>query len=263
MVTTQYDICNMALSEIGTQSTISSFTDGSNEAIQCGLWYDTLRKRLLRAAQWGFARTQATLAQVADAIPDNTSPYPYLFSYTYPSDCLKLRYILATPITTNGAPPPDLLVSPSAWYTPSRSNRFIVANQVISTVQTKVILTNVGWVNVSPNNGAIGVYTQDVTNVALFDELFIGALASALAFKLCIPLSGNVGMRDSFAKAAQDAIDQARAADGNEAIPSGDVRVDWMEGRGIGSPFGYGFTGINGSAWGQCWGGYDNMNWGS
>jgi hypothetical protein len=95
------------------------------------------------------------------------------------------------------------------------------------------------------------------------DELFIGALASALAFKLCIPLSGNVGMRDSFAKAAQDAIDQARAADGNEAIPSSDVRVDWMEGRGIGSPFGYGFVGGANGCWGQWFGGYDSMNWGA
>jgi len=262
-MTTNIDICNMALSEIGTQSTIAALNEQSNEAIQCNLWYDTMRRRLLRAAQWGFARTQVTLTQVADAIPDNTSPYPFLFSYTYPTDCLKLRYILATPITTNGAPPPDLLVSPSAWYTPSRANRFLIANQVISTVQTKVILTNVGWVNTTPNDGAIGVYTQDVTDVGLMDEMFIGALASALAYKLVIPLSGNVGMRDEFAKNAQATIDQARAADGNEAIPSSDIRVDWMEGRGIGSPFGYGFAGLGGSPWGQCWGGYDSMNWGS
>lgn len=262
-MTTKYDICNMALSEIGTQSTIASFTEQSNEAIQCALWYDTMRRRLLRAAQWGFARTQVTLTQLADAVPDQTAPYPYLFSYAYPSDALKIRYILATPLTTTGAPPPDLIVSPSTWFTPSRANRFIIANQVISTVQTKVILTNVGWVNVVPNTGAIGVYTQDVEDVGLMDEMFIGALASALAYKLVIPLSGNVGMRDGFAKAAQDTIDQARAADGNEAIPSSDIRVDWMEARGVGSPFGYGFSGGNWSAWGSCWGGYDSMNWGS
>lgn len=262
-MTTDIDICNMALSEIGTQSTIASFAEQSNEAIQCALWYDTMRKRLLRAAQWGFARTQVTLTQVADAIPDNTAPFPYLFSYAYPDDALKIRYILQTPITTNGAPPPDLVVSPATWYTPSRANRFIIANQTIGMATVKVILTNVGWVNIDPNTGAIGVYTQDVIDVGLMDEMFIGALASALAYKLCIPLSGNVGMREEFKKSATDTVMEARAADGNEAIPSSDIRVDWMEGRGIGSPFGYGFAGLGASQWGAWSGGYDNMNWGS
>lgn len=264
-MTTKFDICNMALSEIGTQSTIASFVEESNEAVQCALWYDTMRKRLLRAAQWGFARRQVVLTLLGDLIPDDSSPYPYLFKYRYPSDALKIRYILCPPPVLNNsvAPSVGLPIGPPSWLAPSRANRFIVASEVIETVDTKLILTNVGEINdvLADAGGAIGVYTADVEAVGVFDELFIGALASALAYKLCIPLSGNVGMRDGFAKAAQEAIMEARAADGNEAIPSTDIRVDWMEGRGIGSPFGYGTVG--GSAWGQWWGGYDNMNWGS
>lgn len=267
-MTTSIDIANMALSEIGTQSTISSFADGSNEAVQCNLWYDTLRRRLLRAAQWGFARRQVALTILGQLITDQTSPYPWLFKYAYPSDALKVRYILAPPPPFNNtvAPAVGLPVGPAPWLSPSRFNRFIVASEVISSVDTKLILTNVGIPNetLADAGGAIGVYTADISDVGVFDELFIGALASALAYKLVIPLSGNVGMRDGFAKAAQDAIDTARAADGNEAIPTSDVQVDWMQGRGVGSPFGYGFLGgVSGSPWGSWFGGYEPMNWGA
>lgn len=264
-MTTDIEICNMALSEIGTQSTIATLAENSNEAIQCNVWYNTLRKRLLRAAQWGFARQQVVLTLLGDLIPDNTSVYPYLFKYAYPTDALKIRYILQPPPDFNNtvAPSVGLPIGPPSWLSPSRANRFIVGSEVISMVNTKLILTNVGTPNstFADAGGAVGVYTADVEDVDLFDELFIGALASALAYKLCIPLSGNVGMRNEFMKSAQDAIDQARAADGNEAIPSSDIRVDWMDGRGIGSPFGYGAAA--GSVWGSWNGGCDNMNWGA
>lgn len=253
------DICNQALSEIGTQSQISSFDDGSVEGQQCALWYDSLRKRMLRTAQWGFARRQVTLTQLGDLIPDQTSPYPYLYKYAYPADALKIRYILAPPITINNsiAPSVGVPVGPPQWLSPSRANRFIIAGDVDDLGnQIKVILSNVC--------NAIGVYTADITDPNIFDDLFSGALASALAYKLCIPLSGNVGMRDEFAKAAEFAILQARVADGNEAIPSSDIRVDWIETRGVGSARGAGlFNAAGANGWGSCFGSNENMAWGS
>lgn len=253
-------ICNQALSEIGTQSAIADLMEASAEGQQCALWYDDLRKRLLRTAQWGFARRQVVLTQLGDA-QDLTAPYPYLFKYAYPSDALKIRYLLAPPVPppTGSTNPPVVGVSVPFpfWMSPSRANRFMIASDVDSEGNSrKVILSNVC--------AAIAVYTADEQNPDVFDDLFSGALSSTLAYKLCMPLSGNVGQRDQFARSAQAAILEARAADGNEAIPSSDVTVDWITTRGIGSGIGAAaFTLAGGSGWGSWYNGNDNMNWAS
>lgn len=251
------EICNRALSELGTQSFIASLDEGSNEAAQCKLWYDNQRQGLLRSAPWGFARRQLVLSQIGDLYPDATSPYPWLWKYAYPADCLKFRYILAPPIIPAGSiTPPQVGVGiQGPWSaTPSRSNRYIITADVDTFGnQTKSLVSNIF--------AAIGVYTLDVTNPDIFDTSFESALAASLAYKLCIPLSGNVGMREQFREAARDAIMNARANDGNEAIPTSDHVVDWMAVRAVGGwdgTFAY-----QGSSWGQCTASWDNFNgWG-
>ena len=263
MANSPIDIANMALAEIGTRSSITAFDDGSVEGYQAGLWYDQLRQMLLRTAPWGFSRGQLVLTQLGDLVPDATAPYPYLFKYAYPPDCLKFRYVLAQPILppiSGQITPPVVgaaIIGPT-WLGPSRANRFVVASDLADDgTQSRVLLSNAA--------AAIGVYTRDVTNVAMFDPLFIDALVAAMAFKMVIPLSGNVGEKATFAQTAQRAILDARVADGNEAVPSSDIVVDWITTRGVGSVWGYGGFGVGGpygSDWGQCYGGYDNMNWG-
>ena len=259
MATSAVQICNLALSEIGTRSSIASFDDGSEEGYQCGLWYDQLRQTLLRTAPWGFARGQLALTQLGDLSPDNTSPYPNLFKYAYPADCIKMRYILCPPPTFTGVISPPVTgvpVSGPTWMTPSRANRYMAAADVDANGnQIKVLLCNVYQ--------ALGIYTRNITNVALFDPLFVDALVAALALKMVIPLSGNVGQKQAFMQSAEMAITAARVADGNEAIPRADHSVDWITTRGVGSVFGYGPGLIdNYSTWGNWYAGNDDMNWG-
>lgn len=258
-MTSVIDICNMALSEVGNRAQmITSLDEASEEANQCQLWYDTLRRRLLRTAPWGFCRYQTSLAQLGDLLPDGTSPYPWLYKYAVPSDCIKVRYIVDPPVVPIGVievPPTSLVVSYTGWLAPSRSNRYMIASDVNEENQRRnVIIANV--------QGAIGVYNGDVTDPNLFDDLFIGALASALAYKLCMPLLGNVGERQSLAASAEDAILKARVADGNESVPRADIQVDWITTRGVGSPFGYGM-GPAGAAWGQWNCSWEDMSWSS
>ena len=256
-MTTSVDICNRALSEIGTRSTISSLTDGSTEAVACSIWYDTTRKQLLRKARWGFARTQATLTQVGDLYPDNTSPFPELYAYTYPPNCLQLRYIICQPtyVTATGGAFVNTGNWESGWGQPSRNNRFIVHLQTDgSGNQSKLVLANI--------YNALAIYTADVQNTEFFDELFTQALVSALAFRLVIPLSGNVGMRNEFAQAATEAILEARAADGNEAISSTDHTPDWMKTRFIGGSYGWNPYSIEGN-WGMWTESCGDAAWGA
>lgn len=232
-MTSPVDICNAALSLMGSRSTITNLNEGSAEAINCSIWYDRLRKQLLRSAPWGFARTQVLLTQLG-SLAASTAPYPWAYKYSYPNDCLKLRYIL---------PQPSDPTQVTCW-SPSRAYRFLVANDPSG----RVLLSNVF--------SAIGVYTKDEGNPAMFDPLFEGALIALLAAHLVIPLSGNANMRAQFIQLARDTITEAKVADGNEAIPTSDFTPDWIAARGA-SSFAPAIFDL-----GQWYSGYDNMSWG-
>lgn len=254
-MTTPTDICNRALSEMGTQSTIASLSESSPEAVQCALWYTTLRQQLLRMANWGFARRQVVLTELGN-YADATSPYPWLYKYAYPSDCIKFRYTIAPPYpAVNPSVAPQVGVGPvGPQWGPSRACRFLIDEDVDgSGVVTKTIISNVSQ--------AIGAYTMDVVNPDRWDSLFEGAMVAALAYRLVIPLSGNVGMRQDFAASAERMIIRAQVADGNEAVPSSDHTVDWIEARGCGYPGGYAY-GQGLAGWGSWYGSNDAMNWG-
>lgn len=256
------DIANRALSEIGSRTLISSFTESSPAAAQCRLQYDAVREQVLRAAPWGFTRktvTLTTLGQLLTTPPG--SPYPWLNQYLYPPDCIKFRYILVNPaafVTTTNVP--DVSVARPLfvpWTMPNRAWRFTVAMDDSTTPPRRVLLSNVP--------SAIGVYTANVEDPDLWDPLFTDAFVMALANKLVIPLSGNVQMKQQYAQLAEQAILKARVADANEALPRADVTVDWMVTRGIG--YG-GFNGVGAGVgygvydgWGQCYSGYDDVSW--
>ena len=260
MTTSIVDICNRALSRIGTRSTIASLDEGSAEANACQLWYDELRQQLLRVAPWGFSRATIVLTQLGDLIPDNTAPSPWLYKYAYPSDCAKFRYVLPPPIlpSTNLAPNVGS-VQPSQWAQgPSRSNRYVVGTDVDGNGnQITVLLSNLYQ--------ASGVYNREVTDPNQFDALFRGALTAALAYNLVAPLSGNVGQMESLAKEAERAILQARTADANESITRSDHTPDWIATRGLGGPWGV-FPYVGGSeagwtGWGNRNCGWESMSW--
>lgn len=260
------DICNRALSEMGKSIVISSLDDPGPAATQCKLHYNAIRQQLIRAAPWGFTRktvTLSTLGTLAENPP--TAPYPWLMKYAYPADCIKMRYILPPPVWAEGlqdsevpdTSPGNALLVP--WCSPSRQWRYLVAFDDTVVPARRVVLANVPQ--------AWGVYSADVTDTNLFDPLFQDALAMALAWKLVIPLSGNVKMKQDFYGFASQAVASARAADGNEAIPSTDHSVDWITTRDIGAGWGYatsfnGITpGLASTGLGEWYSGYDNSAW--
>jgi hypothetical protein len=254
-MTQDVDICNRALSEIGARAVIQDLaTDTSSAAMNCRLHYQPLRQQLIRAAPWAFCRktiSMTLLGSLTDTPPG--SPYPWQSKYAYPSDCLKVRYILPPP-------PPVDTISPvvgeplfySPWCGPRRDWRFLIANDDTTGLDTKVILSNVCQ--------ALLVYNKDVVSPDAWDAQFQDALVAALASKIVLAITGNAGMKQSFVQIAQGAITTARMADGNESLASTDHTPDWIQTRGVGSPFGYSpfaFTS------GQWYGGWDQMNWGA
>lgn len=256
-MTTQLDIYNLAISEVGTQgSFITALNENSVECQQCNLWYDRIRKNLIRAAPWGFTRFQESLTLLGD-LADATSPYPYLYKYEYPSDCLKLRYIVVPPFFGADSSAPDVS-SPGTfpWLCADRNARFIISSDLDDDdVQRRAVLSNV--------QNALGVFNKDITEVACFDEQFIDAVVAALAYRLVMPLTGNIGQREQYRASAEAIITSARATDGNEAHPTNDHTPDWIATRAFGGGYNNGFGPGSGSGgWGQWLSPWDSMSWG-
>lgn len=247
-MTSAIDICNEALASFGARSVITSFDEASKEAVNCKIFYTPVRKSLLRAAHWGFARKQQLLSELGNA-QASTAPYPWQFKYAYPADCERFRYLVPMPVTTDvdAEVIPALDVSYWPLPMPSRSWQYLIANDT----DKRCVLTNVQY--------AIGVYTADVDNPDLWDSLFHQAMVAALAAKLCFNISGKGQFIEEFKQQAQDAIVVARAADANEAMPTTEHMPEWLAARG--SPWGYpslyGMTNGNGTwyqgpeAWGM------------
>lgn len=241
----EVDLCNRALGLVGARALINSLNDPVQAAVQCKLHYTPTRKMLLRAAHWGFARRQLTLAQIG-TLAAGTSQYPWLYEYAYPANCLKMRYLVE--------PAPGNVLLPTTGetlvpYTSSRMWRFLIGNDLDSGGnQRRMILSNLYQ--------AVGVFTIDVTDTNIFDDLFSDALVAGLAANLVIPLSGNVNMRASFIQSAAMAVVNARVADGNEALPSTAHTPDWIQARGFPSDLAYANT------VGILFNGYDTLSWG-
>lgn len=166
-------ICNMALSHIGSEARVSSISppDGSVEAGQCATFYDLARTEMLEPGNWAFALKRAALAQV-------TNPSTiWAYAYAKPADCQRVLRILRPSIAITVFTQ-DLVVEP---HTDDRDSAPF-------DIEGEVILTN------EPD--AVLVYTQDVTDSTKFPASFTSALSYLLASYLAGPiLKGNEGVR--------------------------------------------------------------------
>ena len=90
MATTNIDICARALVMIGAQP-ITSFTDGSTEALVANNVYEDITKASLTRHRWRFASTQATLSLLT-----NSPTGRYDYAYQMPTSPEVLQIISIT-----------------------------------------------------------------------------------------------------------------------------------------------------------------------
>lgn len=145
MATSEVSICNMALGWVGTRS-IASLTENSPEARACGQFYGPAREQTLRDHAWNFAQARVTLAGVT--VPDEYPEYSY--AYAWPSDCLRALKVR----DASGA---------------EAEFEVVLATSGAS----RMILTNA--------ETAVLVYTKNVSDPAVFDPLYVRALARRIA----------------------------------------------------------------------------------
>lgn len=152
-MTTQVDITNMALAQIGTRSQITSFADGSAEGLYAGLLYAPLLEFMLREGDYDWAMTMAA------TVPVTGVGLPWVFVYAYPAAAIRIRMAL---------PPSPVQYDPAPieWNVASSgASRYIVSKSAIATI---------GYTFAAPED------SWD----AMFQEAYVRMLGSVLAFSL-------------------------------------------------------------------------------
>lgn len=89
----------------------------------------------------------------------------------------------------------------------------------------RVILTNQEFATLA--------YIKQVTDPNVMDTLFQRAWINILGATICVALTGDKSLANSKIELANQAISEARKADGNEGLTVNDVTPDWIRGRGV------------------------------
>jgi len=179
-MTTVTDICNAAISHVGTRSKISSIDEGSAEANACLTHFAMARDATLRAFDWNFARLTGQLALLQDP------PARWAYKYALPVDCLRVRRLNDVP----------LLVLPETFFE-------MAADKDETGAIVGVVLTNV-----SPLSA---IYTARVEDPQRWDQGFVDAVVYGLAHRVCFELTGKEERVKALAQLWQMALREGAA----------------------------------------------------
>lgn len=193
MAISDVQICNMALDNVGASANIETLNDLTFLGRLCKRWYDPCRREVLEAFDWSFARKRLILATHGDDPPiasaSDTSGGRWQYRYQYPADCISLRF-LENPLGPDADPVP-----------------FEVE---ISDNETKSIVTDL--------DDAVGVYTFDQTNTAMFSLHFVSTLSWLITSRIAFPVTKKL---DYAARAAENYnryLRRAPALNANERV---------------------------------------------
>jgi hypothetical protein len=208
-VASAVDICNLALSRLGDDATVSSIDppEGSAQAEHCKRFYPIARDVALSKLMWNFATKRAALALLS-----NVTTAEWQYAYSAPSD------ILSSSAAVNVYPDGSFL---------DGGVEFAIET---TTANGVVIYTNV--------ENAYIRYTSKVTDTTRFTVEFVDALAYLLASYLAGPvLKGEMGMKIGLdmLKMFKLAMAEAAAADANGSKPKINHVPDFVSARGFNS----------------------------
>jgi hypothetical protein len=214
------ELCNQTLSMLTTRTTITSIDERSNEAIQLKINFDSVRDVILRSAPWDFAKRDITLSMLkaAPGTPENPGsvtvwdpvthpPLGWLYSYSYPSQAVRVRYLKTQP-----------------GYSGKESSvitRFSRGgDEDLSGNDIVVILANIP--------SAIACYTKVIANPELWDSQFENAFTAGLAASVCMVLTGKESLKKQLLQETQIALNEAMITNGNEGFEVYDFDPDWI-----------------------------------
>lgn len=198
MAVSNVTIANLALSHIGHGAPVASLTEHTKAARQCDLNLEPAREATLAAHRWGFATKYLALADLG------SPPERWAYRYSYPTDCVTARELVrGSPLE---APIPFELA-----VTDDRTARCLLTDR----------------------EEAVLCYTARITEPALFPPAFVTALSWCLAEMICLPMTGDLKLKQAMYSGYQAALSRAAALDANEAAAARDnTPPDWLAARG-------------------------------
>ncbi len=173
MPTTSADIANRAGQLIGDNQplilgagnypTAIWITAGNPLAQSASVLYNGVVNTVGRQFGWDFSRKSVALA-----LTGNSSPLPgFALEYVYPGNGIQIRQLVPATITDPNNPLPV---------------RWTVANDVVATIDAKVILTNLV--------GALAIFTNEVDE-NLWDSGFTEAVVRLLCSEFAMAIAGR------------------------------------------------------------------------
>lgn len=187
-------ICNMALSHIGSDARVSSISppDGSVEAGYCATFYDMARTEMIEPGNWAFALKRAALAQITNA------SNAWAYSYLKPSDCQRALRVLRPNVSVTVFTQDTV----TAHTDDHDSAAFEIEGDTLYSNEPDAVL----------------VYSGDVVDTNKFPASFTSALSFLLSSYLAGPIiKGNEGTRvgDAMRQRAMSLADMSAAASAN------------------------------------------------
>ncbi len=195
---TNTDVCNLALSFLKRRK-IVSIEQECEEARACKLHYDHLRRMVLRAYNWGFAKAIVPLARL-----DVKSPV-WRYVYAYPDKCVAARFVFSKDCGSRS----DFM---------DKFDVFLVDGDVLA------LGCDVDM--------AFLEYTYDVTDARLFSDSFVDALSHLLASDLAIGLCGSANLQNIHYQLYEVATQRAKSTDANEKFLENVYSDSYVKARG-------------------------------
>lgn len=178
-VRTPEDVANLVLRRIGYKGPrIENMLEGSFASETILDVYGQTRDQLITDGEWEFAEriVPGTLLKKAPEYGYIITPWsnaypdlPWLFSYAYPGDALKIRSVRATPLFIPNFDPQHNI------YSLGNDNGFTPPRQVILAMVPNALITYAGRV------------TDPTTWNPAFNEALVAAVARRVAGKLSDP----------------------------------------------------------------------------
>lgn len=193
------EICNMALSRVAYTQPIVSFTEKSKAAELCRVFYAPLRELVLQAFPWPFAESIVALADLGSPAPG------WAFRYRYPADCLKVREI----------------VVPGQRTTTTSDQR----------IPYKIGYDSGGRVVHTDQPDAACRFTFKVEDSTFFDPNFAEVLAWRLAMDLALPLTSKPDLQQFATQQHQRALTKAEGAAFQESQDDPDPESEFIRER--------------------------------
>lgn len=198
-MSSEVDICNIALNTLGA-SNIISLTEDSKAGRLCNQRYQTARDTVFRAHPWNCLIKRVELAQDSD-----TPAFGFSYQYTLPADPYCLRVITLWTAGTS---------SDEAAYDDGGT---------MFKIEGRKLLTNQSTAKI--------IYIARVTDPNEYDALLIEAIAARLSAELCYSITGSAALLAPMIAAYDSKLREARFVDATEGAPDRILAETFIEAR--------------------------------